>query len=147
VSGGGDPELGDYSVFFIDYDGTMLYRYTAVEAQALTELPANPTHTGLVGLGWNWTLAEIKSQLTNVGGDVWVGQLYTTTSGATEIDVGLTDAKLLSPTLSICPKGNVTVDWGDGSTSTVTGTSLSSEKKTQHIYASTGNYTISVLRT
>ncbi|MBR7042325.1 MAG: hypothetical protein IKI04_02365 [Bacilli bacterium] len=54
-------EVAEKDVNFIDYDGTILYSYTAQEAQALTELPANPTHTGLTSHGWNWTLAEIKT--------------------------------------------------------------------------------------
>jgi len=57
----GATEVAEKDVNFIDYDGTILYSYTAQEAQALEALPANPTHAGLTAQGWNWTLAQIKT--------------------------------------------------------------------------------------
>ena len=134
---------------FIDYDGTLLHSYTKTEINAMTsesDLPANPSHTGLTAQGWNWTLAQIKAQLTAApDGDVWVGQMYVTTSGASEIDITLDDPEHLSPYLTIAVYGSVSVDWGDNSTSsTVTGTSLSSLNYTLHEYASTGDYTIKI---
>lgn len=136
---------GGKDVNFIDYDGTVLYSYTAAEAQALTELPANPSHTRLTAQGWNWTLTQIKDQLTNVGGKVWVGQMYTTESGATEIDIELDNPDCLSPYLTIAVNGTVSVDWGDGTaTSTITGTSDTTLTYTLHEYATIGNYTIKI---
>ena len=133
------------NVKFIDYDGTVLYSYTATEAQALTELPANPSHARLTAQGWNWTLTQIKDQLMNVGGEVWVGQMYTTESGATEIDIELDNSDYLSPYLTIAVNGTVSVDWGDGTTaSTVTGTSDTTLTYTLHEYATIGNYTIKI---
>lgn len=133
-------------VNFIDYDGTILYSYTKAEAEALTELPANPSHTGLVSQGWNWTLAQIKTQLTALpGGNVWIGQMYRTESGNTEIDVLFVDPARLSPILTICVNGTITVDWGDNTTAdTVTGTSITTRLAVLHDYASTGDYTISI---
>ena len=132
-------------VNFIDYDGTLLYSYTATEANALTELPANPTHTGLTAQGWNWTLAEIKAQLTAMpNDDVWVGQMYITTNGKTEIDISLTDADYLSPYLLVGLNGTLTVDWGDSSTGTLTGTYIGTVVFLQHTYSSIGDYTISI---
>lgn len=132
-------------VNFIDYDGTLLYSYTATEAQALTALPANPSHSGLTAKGWNWTLAEIKTQLTNVGGKVWVGQEYNVTDGKTEIEIVLDDPNYLSPYLSIAVNGTVVIDWGDSSsTTTVTGGSNTGLKNSQHTYASTGRYVIKI---
>lgn len=144
-TGGGGTSVDEKDVNFIDYDGTLLYSYTAQEAQALTALPANPSHTGLTSQGWNWTLAQIKSQLTNVGGKVWVGQMYVTTSGKTEIDIELTDSVRLSPVLTIAVNGTISVDWGDNTTpDTVTGSSLSTRQAPSHTYANTGEYTISI---
>ena len=129
-------------VNFIDYDGTLLYSYTAEEANALTALPSNPSHAGLTAQGWNWTLADIKAQLANVGDTVWVGQMYVTSSGDTEIDVSMPDGRL-SPTLTICVNGTITVDWGDGTTpDTVTGSAISERQSVPHVYASAGDYTI-----
>lgn len=145
VEGGGGAAASAKDVNFIDYDGTILYSYTASEAQALTELPANPSHSGLVAQGWNWTLEQIKSQLTAVpDGPVWIGQMYITQSGATEIDVTMT-APDLHPYLGIAVNGTVTIDWGDNTTAdTVTGSSNTVLKFTGHEYAADGDYTISI---
>lgn len=140
-SGGGAVE--EKQVNFIDYDGTILHSYTKAEANALTALPSNPSHTGLTAQGWNWTLQEIKDQLTAIPeGPVWVGQMYVTASGKTEIDITI-EGPRRSPYLGIAPNGTVDVDWGDGTShSTVTGTSLTTQKRTQHTYAAEGSYTI-----
>ena len=141
--GGGSAEKKQ--VNFIDYDGTILYSYTATEANALTALPANPGHAGLISQGWNWTLAQIKSHLTaQPDAPVWVGQMYITQSGATEIDVTMT-APDLHPYLGIAVNGTITIDWGDNTTAdTVTGTSNTTPKFTGHEYAAAGDYTISI---
>ena len=133
-------------VNFIDYDGTILYSYTRAEFNDLSELPANPSHEGLTSQGWNWTMAQITAQLTAVpGGDIWVGQMYITESGDTEIDVTFDDPNYLSPYLCITINGTVTIDWGDESTlDTMTGTSLTTKEYKQHVYASIGNYTIKI---
>ena len=133
-------------VNFIDYDGTLLYSYTKTEFANLSDLPSNPTHTGLTSQGWNWTKAQITAQLTAMPNQpVWVGQMYVTTSGATEIDITLDNPGRRSPYLSIAVNGTVSVDWGDNSTaSTITGSSLTSAVFTLHEYASVGNYTIKI---
>lgn len=143
VEGGGGGSVEEKQVNFVDYDGTILYSYTASEFANLSALPSNPGHAGLVSQGWNWTLAQIRSQLTAYpDAPVWVGQMYITQSGATEIDITLT-APNLHPYLQIAPKGTVVIDWGDNTaTDTVTGTSNQSLKFTGHEYASAGNYTI-----
>ena len=142
-TGGGSVEVEEKQVNFIDYDGTILYSYTKAEANALTALPSNPSHTGLTAQGWNWTLQQIKSQLTNVpDGPVWVGQNYTTASGKTELDIVLDDYAL-KPYIFFAINGTVVIDWGDGtSTTTVTGTSNTTLKYTQHTYSTGGKYTI-----
>ena len=142
--GGGIQEPDEKDVNFYDYDGTRLYSYTAVEAQALTALPANPTHTGLTAQGWNWTLAQIKSQLTAIDGIVNVGQMYVTSNGKTELDVVMNDPDFLNPRLYLAVNGSVTIDWGDGNTDTMTGTSDTNQVYTAHVYGSVGSYTISI---
>lgn len=131
-------------VYFIDYDGAVLYSYTAAEFAELSVLPANPTHTGLTAQGWNWTLEQITAQLTAMPNQaVWVGQMYITTSGDTEFDLTFDDTDLLSPYLAFCTTGSVTIDWGDNSpTETVTGSSQIDNIFTPHTYASTGSYTL-----
>lgn len=143
--GGGGGGVSPKQVNFIDYDGTILYAYTAQEANALSALPANPSHSGLTAQGWNWTLAQIKAQLTAApDGPVWVGQMYITQSRDTEIDVRMPEGRL-SPILTIAVNGTITVDWGDNTTAnTVTGSSLTTRQEVPHTYAAQGYYTMKI---
>jgi len=144
IQGGGGGGASKKQINFIDYDGTIVQSYTSAEWANVSALPDNPSHTGLVAQGWNWTKAQIDAQLTALpDGDIWVGQMYITGSGDTEIDVRFSDSARLSPILTICVNGSVTVDWGDNtSPNTVTGSSLSTRQAVPHTYASSGNYTI-----
>ena len=142
VSGGGTV-AEEKDVNFIDYDGTIFYSYTAAEFAQLSALPANPSHAGLTAQGWNWSLSDAKTYVAKYG-KLNIGQMYITTSGATEIDITLT-APDLHPYLGIAPNGTVVIDWGDNSaTDTVTGTSDTTLKFTGHEYATAGNYTINL---
>lgn len=141
---GGETEpvfVPEKYVNFWDYDGTLLYSYTKEEALALTELPPLPTRSGLTCQGWNFTLDEIKTD----GRSIDVGATYITDDGKTRVYVNLRDGRT-SPILGCCPKGTVTVDWGDGTTPTVlTGTSTSKVVWTQpHTYVSPGEYVIAL---
>lgn len=147
ISTGSGTTDGD--VIFIDYDGTIVTSKSKAEINAMTsdsDLPANPTHTGLTSQGWNWTVAQLKAQLTAMPDqNVYVGQMYVTASGATEIDVEMIEGRL-SPIMSIAVNGTISVDWGDNTTpDTVTGTSLSTRLAVgPHNYASPGSYTIKI---
>lgn len=138
------PEADLSDVNFYDYDGKILYSYTASEALALTALPANPSHPGLTAQGWNYTLAQVQAEVT-AQGQCDVGQMYITDDGKTRIYVRMEEGRL-SPYLGIAPNGTVVVDWGDGSdTETLTGTSLSTVVYTsQHVYESAGDYVITL---
>ena len=137
--GGSIPSAAKKDVNFYDYDGTLLYGYTVAEAAALTELPALPSHEGLICQGWNWTLDGIKA----MGRAVNVGAMYITDDGKTRVYIRLEDGRT-SPMLGCCPNGTVTVDWGDGTTPDVlTGTSTSTVQWTPtHEYAAPGDYVI-----
>lgn len=144
-TGGGSASVAAKAVNFIDYDGSILYSYSESDALALTDLPTNPSHSGLTAQGWNWTLAQIKSQLTAMPGTpVWVGQMYITDDGKTRIYCHFEKGRL-APYLGLGVNGTVTVDWGDGSsTDTLTGTSLNTAKTVRHIYSEAGDYTITL---
>ena len=148
VGGGSSPAptpttTGWSDVNFIDYDGTLLYSYTAEEFQALTAMPANPTHSGLTSQGWNWSLADAKSQVTAMG-KCNIGQMYVTSDGATRIYIHLEEGRL-SPYCGFGVNGTAVIDWGDGSsTDTVTGTSVYTVKNTQHVYSAAGDYMIKI---
>lgn len=129
-------------ISFYDYGGTLLYSYTVEEANALTALPAGPTHEGLVFDGWNWSLEDVKSLTRPMN----IGAMYSTNDGATRIYIhieeGRTDIKF-----GICVNGNVRVDWGDGtSEDNLVGTDLTIPQYTQvHSYASPGDYVIKLV--
>lgn len=130
-------------VNFIDYDGTILYAYSAAEFAQLTELPANPTHEGLTAQGWNWTLADAKAQVL-ISGQLNIGQTYITDDGKTRLYISITDRARMSPTLYWWQSVGlgVTIDWGDGSsTETVGGTA---NKSLQHTYSQLGDYVITM---
>ena len=138
--GGGGASKND--VNFYDYDGTIVKSYSAAEFANLTALPDNPSHTGLTAQGWNYTLADAKAYVADYG-KLDVGQMYITDDGKTRIYIRLEDGRL-APYLGIAINGTATVEWGDGQTSTVTGSSTSTVVNTQHTYASAGEYVIKI---
>ena len=125
-TGGGGPSGED--VLFYDYDGTVVQSYSKADFLALTAMPENPTHTGLVAQGWNWSLADAKTYVTDYG-KLIIGQMYKTASGLTEFDIELNAVTGL--TFSFGMSGNI--DWGDGTTTT---------NQWSHTYANYGKYTI-----
>jgi hypothetical protein len=83
---------------------------------------------------------EMAERLPNAGdsgGEEWIGD------GNTYIWITLSEGRT-SPMLGVCPKGTVTVDWGDGTTPDVlTGSSTSTVQWTPtHEYAEPGDYII-----
>ena len=128
-------------VTFIDYDGMVLYSYSLAEAQVLTELPALPTHEGLICQGWNWTLDAIKA----LSRPVTVGAMYITDDGATRLHIRIATVGRMTVPLYIgqTVANGVSIDWGDGSAAkTLEGTG---GKITAHAYAKPGDYVISLM--
>lgn len=150
--GGGDsnPTAPEKQINFIDYDGVIRYSYTAAEFAELEELPANPTHTGRVGQGWNWTLAQINAQLSACpGGVVWVGQNYTTSDGKTHIRIVIPEGtpssrRTFYVRYTQTDSYGVSIDWGDGTTPE---SHSSSGSNVGHFCATPGEYDISVYAT
>ena len=128
-------------VTFIDYDGSVLYSYSLEEAQALTELPALPSHEGLICQGWNWTLEDIKA----LNRPVTVGAMYITDDGATRLHIRIATIGRMTVPLYIgqTVANGVSIDWGDGSAAeTLSGTG---NVNTSHTYAEPGDYVISLM--
>ena len=141
AGGGASPSAKWNDVTFIDYDGSVLYSYSLEEAQALTELPAFPTHDGLVCQGWNWTLDAIKV----LNRPVTVGAMYITDDGATRLHIRIATIGRMTVPLYIgqTVANGVSIDWGDGSTAeTLAGTG---NVNTSHTYAEPGDYVISLM--
>lgn len=141
--GGGGGGVDPKDVNFIDYDGQIVYAYTAAEFAELTALPENPTHDGLVAQGWNWTLLDAQDKVADIG-ELVIGQMYVTDDGKTRVYVNMVQGRL-SPWLSLALNGTAVVDWGDGTTpDTITGTSKNSATNVHHEYAAAGRYVIAI---
>lgn len=143
--GGGDGSVSESDVNFYDYDGTLLYSYSAEDFAALKELPENPMHDGMESQGWNWTKAQIEARLASTPGhQIPVGQIIETVGGAVRITC-LLEAGQLSPYLGVCVDGTFDIDWGDGSEhDSLTGTSNTSAIYISHIYSAPGVYVIAI---
>ena len=129
-------------VNFFDIDGNVLYSYTKEEFLALTAMPDNPDRSWdwLTAQGWNWTLADAKEYVT-AHGALNIGQHYVTIDGKTALNV-LLDEGCLNPQLGLYINGTVVVEWGDGTSDTMTGTSTGAYKYVDHTYAQPGRYYI-----
>ena len=140
---GGTTEPEEKDVNFYDYDGTRLYSYTKTEFLALSSMPNNPTHDGLIAQGWNWILSDAKSYVDDYG-ILDVGQMYSTENGSTKIYISLEDGRL-TPAVRFAVNGTATIDWGDNTTpTTITGTSTSTYTDNIHTYSQGGNYIITI---
>ena len=120
--------IAENDVTFYDYDGTVVASYTAAEFANLTAMPTNPSHTGLVAEGWNWTLADAKAYVASYG-ILNIGQMYHTESGLFEVDIEIGEGESLTYGYGAYMK---TKDWGDGTSST----------QEKHTYPAPGKYTI-----
>lgn len=148
-AGGGAEEgvsepLND--VVFVDYDGEIVQQYTKEEFLALSDMPANPTHTGLTAQGWNWTLADAKTYVQNYG-TLCIGQNYKTSDGKTRIYVTVTSETLGMPQYLLfyaSVKGGVTVNWGDGTEAVTTTANANALSTLSHTYAAVGDYIIEI---
>lgn len=150
--GGGGTIKPNAKLVLIDYDGSIVDSYTQSEINALSALPANPDHSGdeipLTSQGWNWTLAEIREQLTAMPEQVvYVGQMYVPADGKTHIVIYIdpeTTANKRNMTVRFKQSvaHGVTVDWGDGSaTETYSTTSANAH---DHTYPTTGRFDITL---
>lgn len=143
--GGGSREdlCEPLDVDFIDYDGRLLYSYTATDFLELSALPPNPTNEGLVAQGWNWSLADAKEYVQQNGTHV-IGQNYTTSDGATHAYIHIPDGLINVPfgvNIQTSVKANTTINWGDG-TSTTTDANANTLKLYTHAYDTSGDYEI-----
>lgn len=137
--GGGDPSIpvgtGQHLVTFYDFDGKVLKRQRVNTGEDATA-PAIPTHQYL-------TFAEWNNPFTNVQSDIDTGAIYNTTDGKTYLFITLTPVTGLAPTLYFSKSSTslMTIDWGDGTTSTST---TSGNQTIKHTYATAGDYIITV---
>lgn len=144
-SGGGDvnPTAEKNDVTFYDYDGTILYSYTAEEFLTLTETPPLPRQQGLICQEWNWSYEDAIEYVAEYG-VLDVGATYITDDGKTRLYIRIaTEGRMDVPLYFQQTIANgVTINWGDGSaTETLEGTG---KVNTTHHYNSIGDYMISL---
>lgn len=130
----GTPGDGMCRVRFYDYEGTLLKTHYVPVGGAATA-PAIPEHDRLIFQEWN-------NDFDNITRDKDVGAIYTTKSGATEIDICLTPNDGLTLQFgNITFNASATIDWGDGSTEAVTTIGVVT---LSHTYPDYGEYTIKI---
>ena len=125
-----------YGIHLEAFDG---FEFGEIYTNA-TILEQSETEVYISGLRHNTHIIVVAKD--NGGGgsaDEWIGD------GNTHLWITLQDGRT-SPMLGLCPKGTVTVDWGDGTTPDVlTGTNISTVKWTPtHEYAKAGDYVINL---
>ena len=144
VSTGG-TSVPKSDVNFYDYDGTVLYSYTAADFLQLSAMPSNPSHTGLVSEGWNWSLSAAQNYVEDYG-MLEIGAIYDTTDGGARIYVTIDDPELLTFDLGLFVEGTVYIDWGDSSSvDTVESPDYGNDQFIEHIYSSLGDYLITII--
>lgn len=128
----GSPGDGMCRVRFFDYEGTLLKtHYVPVGGAAVA--PAIPEHSRLVFQEWN-------NDFDNIQRDKDVGAIYTTRSGATEIDFVLGIASGKTITVGGCYiSAEMTIEWGDGTRDVFSTNGLIAPS---HEYPDYGEYTI-----
>lgn len=145
-SGGGGGAVEKKDVNFYDYDGTLLYSYTAAEALALDAKPDLPDHRdiGLLSDGWTCTLAEMQTFVTAYG-KMDIGALYYPYDDAIHI-ICVAEGDRMTANVQINPSvaNDAVVDWGDASEETWETTGRSAKT---HTYAREGVYEIKIRAT
>ena len=145
IEGGGavNPTATKNAVTFYDYDGTILYSYTAEEFRSLTEMPPLPTQPGLVCQEWNWDYKEALAYVYEYG-VLDVGATYITDDGKTRLYIRIAAKGRMDVPLHFqqTVANGVTIDWGDGTpTETLDGTG---NVNATHHYNAIGDYMISL---
>lgn len=112
VSGGGGASSGKDIVFY-DYDGTVVASYSAYDFSNRTEMPANPTHEGLIAQGWNWSFQDIQDFIEHTGySKLNIGQMYITDDGKTRLYFMPERGKDVSLYLKLAENTELNIDWG-----------------------------------
>lgn len=151
-------------VTFIDYDGTILYEFTAAEALALTALPSAPDHSNdgtYLGIGaWTYTKQSLTTQVTECGKAIvgvnyshMISPRYSSDYGEVivhVIDVVGTVRIYLNANASSASSGSpgyLYFDWGDGTRDTWTFRNTSTVNiDISHTYSTRGDYQIVIFQ-
>lgn len=138
--------LKEKDVNFYDYDGSLLYSYSADEFLNMYAFPPNPVHKDLVSEGWNWSLENARDYVLDYG-KLDLGQVYNVEGNGALLVIKLTDMNFkinentgyvkldMYPSGGVSPENAFEVDWGDSST-------IDSEY--EHYYSAPGEYRIKI---
>jgi len=133
-----EPETGDWLVRYFDVDGTILKEQWVNNGKDATP-PSNPNYdsTYLTFNTWNQVSKKITSNKD-------IGAIYNTVNNKTYAKIRLTTISGLSPTLYLnkSDSSTLTVDWGDGNTSTFTNSG--NFNTGEHNYSEAGDYVITM---
>lgn len=137
-------QLSQKDVTLFDYDGTILYAYTAEEFSTLSQLPKNPVHEGLLAQGWNWSLTDAKNYVEKHG-RLNIGQMYITNDRKTRLYVTILEGAT-HPILQLYLNDNtqLDVDWGDGTPHSTLSSVTADYVDEEHIYTNSGEYVITI---
>lgn len=153
IAQSGKPMSYDDDVLFIDYDGSLVYTYTADEFLSFTDMPQNPSHEGLISQGWNWPLADAQAYIAKYGRLV-IGQNYITSDGKTRLYISLPYSGTYADTLTIQVafydrsdiNNAINIDWGDGVNEDYSKSEYATDGQflISHTYAAAGDYVIAI---
>ena len=145
LESGGGGGLVEKAVNFWDYDGTLLHSYTLAEVRTLTELPPLPTYedTRFYAKNWGVSLNDLKAVVGFA--DYYVNSLPSDTKYS-YCSLFVVDASNTAINLNLYKTSSATsvIDWGDGTTTTITATSKTTYS---HTYDVVGKYVIAILTT
>ena len=128
-------------VMFYNYDGEVLYRFTADEFLALNEMPPGPEYIdGLIFDGWNYTLEEAK-ELVNEVGAADIGAFCVPPNNESWFFYEIVKPKqTINISFGGSFQGSFKVDWGDGIIEEYSNVSYSAN--ISHEYLSVGIYKV-----
>lgn len=117
---------GKYFARVVDYDGEVLKEEWLSNGDTFT-LPEIPVHEGLVFDCWSCSQDIVNNQTIVNNNNIMAGPIYHTQSGKIEVVLFMSKKS----TMTLTGINASTVEWGDGSTGSLT-----------HTYAKEGYYTI-----
>lgn len=137
-----EPTDDDYvnNVIFWDYDAEVVGIYSIPEVLSWTDYSAVTNklkhHNGLVFIQWNLDLPTLQNYLVTYQHPFDVGAMYEAEDGKAHFTINLVQD---NDYWSFATNGDATVDWGDGTVETLTGSNVKS-----HNYQLKGVYDITI---
>ena len=142
------------AINFYDFDGTVVYSYSADEFATLSAMPDNPDHSEdeipLTSQGWNWTLNDAKAYVAKYG-MLEIGQMYTPTDGNMHVMMHMDEdleagSNYLRVTIlfGVDTNTTATIDWGDESSPDIEEVSEGAYRWYIHDYPHGGDFHITI---